>query len=136
MKYSFEKFLSLLAKYYVEEDAAHDAGHARRIYLKAKKFARKYSANKDILALGTALHGVVEKHGKKAGKTLEKNGVPAKLISSGIEAAFESLVNSKPKTLEGKILHDAHLCEGGRAFIAVKALVKLPGPKARASRCL
>jgi uncharacterized protein len=39
------------------------------------------------------------------------------------QAASESRTGSIPETLEGKILHDAHLLEGGLTFHVVKSLI-------------
>jgi uncharacterized protein len=36
---------------------------------------------------------------------------------------LESQVNSIPRTLAGKIVHDAHLIEGGKTFLVVKSLI-------------
>ncbi len=36
---------------------------------------------------------------------------------------MESHKEAEPKTIEGKILHDAHLIEGGKTFMIVKSLI-------------
>jgi uncharacterized protein len=49
-------------------------------------------------------------------------GIPAEVLEKGVAAALESQAGAVPETPEGKILHDAHLCEGGESFLAVKSL--------------
>jgi uncharacterized protein len=44
-------------------------------------------------------------------------------IARIFRVARELQKESRPKTVEGMILHDAHLIEGGRIFLAVKCLV-------------
>jgi uncharacterized protein len=44
-------------------------------------------------------------------------------IQDIITAARESLIDQTPVSLEGKILHDAHLLEGGKTFLITKSLI-------------
>jgi uncharacterized protein len=49
--------------------------------------------------------------------------LPARKVERVLQAALESQKESQPNTIEGKILHDAHLVEGGRTFMVVKTMV-------------
>ena len=40
-----------------------------------------------------------------------------------LQIAWESQRREVPETLEGKILHDAHVLEGGRTYLVVKTLI-------------
>jgi len=54
---------------------------------------------------------------------LRKEGLSKQRIKQIIQVAWESHKEAKPKTIEGKILHDAHLIEGGKTFMIVKSLI-------------
>ena len=45
------------------------------------------------------------------------------MISKTIQIAWESQRSEIPETIEGKILHDAHVLEGGRTYQVVKTLI-------------
>ena len=45
------------------------------------------------------------------------------MIAKTIEIAWESQRSEIPKTIEGKILHDAHVLEGGKTYLIVKTLI-------------
>ncbi len=52
---------------------------------------------------------------------LVANQVPN--IETILQIAWESQRSEVPETLEGKILHDAHVLEGGKTYMAVKTLI-------------
>ena len=45
------------------------------------------------------------------------------MIDRIISAAWESQKDEEAKTIEGKILHDAHMIEGGKTYLIVKSLI-------------
>ena len=45
------------------------------------------------------------------------------MISKTIKIAWESQRSEIPETIEGKILHDAHVLEGGKTYLVVKTLI-------------
>ena len=44
-------------------------------------------------------------------------------IEKIVKIAWESQRNKVPETIEGKILHDAHVLEGGKTYLMVKTLI-------------
>jgi uncharacterized protein len=121
-EYSFKDYLRVLEPLYAKKDPAHGLGHIRRVHAKALIFSRKREADRAVLSLGAALHGVVGDSKPQAEQLLLMDGVPADLLDKGIRTAIESQTYSIPESMEGKILHDAHLCEGGDDFLVVKCL--------------
>jgi len=45
------------------------------------------------------------------------------VIGKILKIAWESQKESKPTTIEGLMLHDAHMLEGGRNFEIIKSLI-------------
>lgn len=123
MRYSSKKFESLLAAFgplYSKKDPAHGIGHIRRVYRKSLSLAKKRKVDRRLIMLGALLHGLVRSDEARAKNVLRGTGTPDHEIRKGIGVAIESQADSVPRTIEGKILHDAHLCEGGGYFIAAK----------------
>ena len=50
-------------------------------------------------------------------------GIDAKKADFIIRISLESQRPEIPETLEGKILHDAHVLEGGKNYLVVKTLI-------------
>ena len=69
-------------------------------------------------------HGIDQKkRGRSLARFLQSQGLEEGKVAKILLVARESQKESKPKTMEGMILHDAHLIEGGRTFLVVKLLV-------------
>ncbi len=52
-----------------------------------------------------------------------RNGYSKDKIDKIIKIAWESQRSEVPETIEGKILHDAHVLEGGKTYLVVKTLI-------------
>ena len=63
----------------------------------------------------------------KTEKYAPKEYIPSsynkEMISKTIKIAWESQRSEIPETIEGKILHDAHVLEGGKTYLVVKTLI-------------
>lgn len=112
----------MLQPLYFGRDPAHGLGHIERIHSKSLSFAKKYKVDGIALSLGAVLHGLVKRKRTKAERILKNNDINNDLIKKGICIALESQADAIPKSMEGKILHDAHLCEGTDFFIVAKCL--------------
>jgi len=118
-----EELKKFVKPYYDAKDMMHDFSHILRILREAEKLAENYNVDKELLTYGAYLHGIVPKHEKAAKRFLKKQGLPEQRIKQIIQVALESHKEAEPKTIEGKILHDAHLIEGGKTFMIVKSLI-------------
>jgi uncharacterized protein len=114
---------AFLAPFHVGADTMHDATHIRRITRRALEFAERYHCNVEILRVAAQLHGVVNAHELETREFLSAHGVAKDVIDHIVEAACESEKESTPRTLEGQLLHDAHLLEGDENFLITKSLV-------------
>jgi uncharacterized protein len=107
--------------FYMKKDSMHDLWHVKRVLKIAEELRRKHKGDSTILLYGAYLHGVVKEHGKKVETFLKSQKFPEKTVSRMIKAAKESS-SEKARTLEGRILHDAHLLEGGESYLVVKTI--------------
>ncbi len=112
-------------RYYRKKDLMHNLTHIERILETARVISRRHKgADSSILTIACYFHGIdVKGNEMKLSKFLRDRGFHSEEISRIFQAAVDSQTASIPKTLEGKILHDAHLLEGGRNFHVVKCLV-------------
>ncbi len=113
-----------LGPFYAQKDMMHSLSHIRRFLKTATSLSRKHSANNEILTYAAYVHGIDQrKHGRSLARFLQSQGLEDGNVARILLVARESQTESKPKTVEGTILHDAHLIEGGRTFLVVKLLV-------------
>ena len=120
-----EKALSeFVEPYYAKKDAMHDLSHIRRLLKEARLICEKYHADKEVLTCAAYFHGVdVRKHRGDLMGFLASQGLPKRKARRIVLVASESHKESKPRTVEGKILHDAHLVVGGRTLMVTNFLV-------------
>lgn len=97
--------------YYKNKDVMHDLSHIKRFLKKAQTLAECYKGQVDIriIVYATYFHGFVYSEETAIRKVLADEGFSSNEIELMIKAAKESQVDAIPETLEGKILHDAHL---------------------------
>ncbi|WP_242220210.1 hypothetical protein [Bacillus cereus group sp. BfR-BA-01380] len=116
-----------LLPHYVKKDIMHNFEHIKRILNLALDMSKKYKdkVDKDLLVFGSYLHGVIYKENirTEVKDFLKKIGFSDEKIMKIIEVAEGSQKDGKPLSLEAKILHDAHLLEGGETFLIVKSLI-------------
>lgn len=118
------KRLELFVKpFYEKKDIMHDLSHIRRILKIAKTLSKKYKVDKEALIYGAYFHGVIYNKEKQIKNFLKTQKLSDEKINKIIKIARESQKDINPETIEGKILHDAHLIEGGKTFLIVKSLI-------------
>jgi uncharacterized protein len=115
-----ERFVS---KFYKSKDVMHDLTHVRRILTTAKEMSRTSKADMSILTFAAYFHRIdLRTNQAELTDYLLRVRQKREVMKRIFQAALESQKEAIPKTLEGKILHDAHLLEGGRTFGVVKLL--------------
>lgn len=116
-----DKVFELLSK----DNSGHGNDHIKRVLKMSLKFAEKENANKDIVALIALLHDVDDY--KLFGTENAENLTNAKMIMNDVKIddkiqyevlqSLKSIGYSKllkgfrPKTIEGKIVSDADMCD-------------------------
>jgi len=108
------------------KDTMHDWSHINRCFLAVQRVIQVNSQQCDMMALigGLVLHGVIYEEGMDARvNEFLSDKVSGSEIAKIILVSWDSQKESRPETLEGGILHDAHLLEGDDNFLITKTLV-------------
>ncbi|HEY9840069.1 MAG: hypothetical protein ACAI44_17070 [Candidatus Sericytochromatia bacterium] len=118
-----EAVKAFTAPFYAQKDLMHDASHIERLIKAALELAEGYAVDREILLLGAWFHGLVQTDEAGIRSFLASQGLAQARIEASLAAAWDSQKEAVSGSLEGQILHDAHLLEGGRTFLLVKCLV-------------
>ncbi|MFB6190792.1 MAG: HD domain-containing protein [Candidatus Nanohaloarchaea archaeon] len=118
-----EKLRNFVKPYYDKKDEMHDLNHIQRVLNKAKEIGDNYNIDNDVLKFGCYLHGIIEDNRSEAEQFLKDQKISEEKKKKIMKAAEGSLKQNKPETIEGRILHDAHLLEGGETFHIIKSLI-------------
>lgn len=120
-----EKIEEFIKPYYEDKDIMHNMWHIELVKRTINKILKqtKYDVDKDLIEIAMYFHGFIYLDEEKIRNWLRVNGVNENDIEKIIQISWESQRPEKPKTLEGKILHDAHVLEGGVNYVIVKTLI-------------
>ena len=111
--------------YYATKDIMHNIRHIELV-VKAAEYiihAGKYSIDHDSLLAAAYFHGFIHSNEEDARNWLSSHSFSLARVEKTIQSALESHATAQPKNLEGMILHDAHLIEGGKVYMVTKCLV-------------
>jgi len=124
-KYPVEAIRTFVKPFYETKDIMHDFSHISRIqYILIDLYnSSDVKFNLEIAELALYFHGIIYSHQERIKDLLLELNVNQNLITKIVKIAWESQKESKPETLEGLFLHDAHMLEGGRNFEIIKALI-------------
>ncbi|MEK6266525.1 MAG: hypothetical protein N2B06_17405 [Clostridium sp.] len=122
---NINNLLDFIKPYYASKDIMHNLSHIDNVLKYVEKLlkAGKYEANNDILIYSSYFHGVIYNSEQNIIDWLKTQQVSLGMIEKIICVAWESQKDEVAKTLEGKILHDAHMIEGGKTYLIVKSLI-------------
>ncbi|WP_197023282.1 MULTISPECIES: hypothetical protein [unclassified Thermosipho (in: thermotogales)] len=114
-----EKLENFVRPFYTYKDMMHDLSHIKRILKMAKRLVTHYEneIDMDLIIYGAYFHGIIYEKEKQILKFLKTKGLSKEKISKIIQVSWKSQKKKTPITLEGKILHGAHLIGGGKTFI-------------------
>jgi uncharacterized protein len=117
--------IAFSAPYYHNKDIMHNLRHIELVFKAAEHIIQtgKYAINHDCILAAAYFHGFIATNENDIRKWLYDQGVSQVWADKTITAAYESHADAKPQTLEGTILHDAHLIEGGKAYMITKCLI-------------
>lgn len=120
-----EKLINFSRQYYKYKDIMHDLSYIERMLKIAKELSEAYKEDIDIelIVYGCYFHGFIYKSENEIKEYLKEQGVSKEKILKIILVSWESQKDEEPNLLEGKIIHDAHLLEGGKTYIIVKSLI-------------
>lgn len=117
--------LEFVRPYYADKDIMHDMWHIELVRKMADKIVAMgdYDIDYESLVLATYFHGFIYKDEDAIRQWLRGQGYAGDCIERILKISWESQRSEIPETLEGKILHDAHVLEGGKTYLVVKTLI-------------
>ena len=119
------ELIEFVTPYYQNKDIMHDLSHIERVIKSVNKLLKHYDVfiDLDSITYAAYFHGFIYKEEEKIVKWLNENGFTEERIEFIIKVSWESQKPEIPETFEGKILHDAHMIEGGKTYLIVKSLI-------------
>ena len=117
--------LKFVEPYYQNKDIMHNLWHIDLVIKSVNRIISQgnYLVNYDNLVAAAYFHGFIYSNERAIRVWLAEQNMPLDDIEMMIKIAWESQRPEIPFTLEGKILHDAHIIEGGKTYWIVKSLV-------------
>ncbi len=117
--------LEFVRPYYENKDIMHNMWHIELVQKMISRILSNstYEVDEDCLTLATYFHGFIYSDEEKIRQWLIEQNYNDEMIFKTIKIAWESQRSEIPETIEGKILHDAHVLEGGKTYLVVKTLI-------------
>ena len=117
--------LDFVEPYYADKDIMHNMWHIELVKRAVDRITAlgNYKVDSECLVLATYFHGFIYIAENEIRQWMQAQKYANDLIEKTVQIAWESQRNEIPKTLEGKILHDAHVLEGGKTYLVVKTLI-------------
>lgn len=117
--------LEFVKPYYIDKDIMHNMWHIELVKKMINRIlsVSNYKVDEVCLTLATYFHGFIYKDEEKIKEWMMAQNYEDEIIYKTIKIAWESQRSEVPETLEGKILHDAHVLEGGKTYLIVKTLI-------------
>ena len=122
---NINNLLDFVKPYYESKDIMHNLSHINRVLKYVEKLIKisNYKYDIDILTYSTYFHGFIYNSEQNIIDWLKTQQVSIIMIDKIIKVSWESQKDEIAMTLEGKILHDAHMIEGGKTYLIVKSLI-------------
>lgn len=117
--------LEFVEPYYADKDIMHNIWHIELVQKMINQILSRYDyrVDEECLRLATYFHGFIYSDEEKIRQWMLEQNYKDEMISKTIKIAWESQRSEIPETIEGMILHDAHVLEGGKTYLVVKTLV-------------
>ncbi len=117
--------IKFASPYYDGKDIMHNMWHIELVLKMVDKILSNsnYQVDNETLLLATYFHGFIWKDEKAIIQWMKSQNYSDETIFKTIKIAWESQRTEIPETIEGKILHDAHVLEGGKTYTVVKTLI-------------
>lgn len=122
---NIENLREFVSPFYHNKDIMHDLSHIERVLHTSYKLMvyLDEEADEDLIIYAAYFHGFIYSGEKAIVAWLEKQGIDETEIQKIVKTAWESQKDENAETLEGQLLHDAHMVEGGRLFLALKSMI-------------
>jgi len=120
-----EALTAFCAPYYADKDIMHNMWHIELIqrWIERVIALGDYHPDREALDYAAYFHGFIYSDEPAVRAWLAGQNVEPDRIEKIVKIAWESQRPEMPETLEGKILHDAHVLEGGKTYLVTKTLI-------------
>ena len=117
--------IEFASPFYKDKDLMHNMWHIELLIKYVDKIINcgNYSVDYDNLIIASYFHGFIYSHEQQIKTWLKDQQFSDDDIDFITKVAYESQRSQVPTTLEGKILHDAHVIEGGDTYLLIKSLL-------------
>lgn len=117
--------MEFIKPYYIDKDIMHNLRHIELVERQINKILKlsNYEIDGEKLLLAMYFHGFIYKDEAGIRAWLCQKGYEQSEIDEIVKISWESQRGEVPETMEGKILHDAHVLEGGEVYTVVKTLI-------------
>lgn len=118
-----QKLKEFSAPFYSNKDIMHNLWHIELVEKWINKIIHlgNYTVDSEAMTYALYFHGFIYSDEETIRQWLTENHVCN--IDKILKISWESQRPEIPETLEGKILHDAHVLEGGKTYLVVKTLI-------------
>lgn len=106
--------LEFVEPYYAGKDIMHNLWHIELVKKWVDRIISmgRYETDYESLLLAVYFHGFIYRDEDAIRSWLEAQGYSGERTEKILKIAWESQRSEIPETIEGKILHDAHVLEG------------------------
>lgn len=113
------------ASYYQNKDIMHNFSHIEKVLNAVNRLISIIGENIDmeVIVYAAYFHGFIYSYENEIAEWLKNNDISEEKVKFITKVAWESQKSEIPDTLEGMILHDAHMIEGGKTYLIVKSLI-------------
>lgn len=120
-----KSLIEFVEPYYADKDIMHNMWHIELVQKMINRILShsSYKVDEECLKLATYFHGFIYSDEEGIRQWMSEQNYNDEMISKTIKIAWESQRSEIPETIEGKILHDAHVLEGGKTYAVVKTLI-------------
>lgn len=120
---STNELIEFTNNFYKDRDLMHNLSHISRILKMVDKLKNYVNepVNDDYLIYGAYFHGCIKNHETEIINWLYAQNVDK--VEEILLISKESLKENTAKTIEGRLLHDAHMIEGGKFFLLMKSMI-------------
>lgn len=120
-----EKLIEFITPYYFNKDIMHNMWHIELVLKYVQKIISQgnYRIDCDSILYAVYFHGFIYTDEATIREWLKEQDIAPDKIDFIVKIAWESQKPENPQTLEGKILHDAHVIEGGKEYLLTKCLI-------------
>ncbi len=111
--------------YYADKDIMHNMWHIELVQRTVSRILAQcsYIVDEECLRLATYFHGFIYRDEAIIKQWMLEQNYDEEKVAKTLKIARESQRSEIPETIEGKILHDAHVLEGGKTYLIVKTLI-------------